>query len=200
MRISLVVSTLALLGLASLAAQSQVTNEQAAELLLFRALDSLQIAPVLSNSAVELKFETLNDEQRAFCKSRILKYLQSQAFQQKTAEKPVVLVVLQCAPRIQYHESAAQLLGAGKWITRETIIDFKAYLEGNVQGKERYWEIELRSVDKINRDFLPKIENSPFSFTRGQWVTFSRWTRILQPAIVLGSVSALIFLFYSLRS
>ncbi len=200
MRISLVVSTLALLGLASLAAQSQVTNEQAAELLLFRALDSLQIAPVLSNSAVELKFETLNDEQRAFCKSRILKYLQSHAFQQKIAEKPVVLVVLQCAPRIQYHESAAQLLGAGKWITRETIIDFKAYLEGNVQGKERYWEIELRSVDKINRDFLPKIENSPFSFTRGQWVTFSRWTRILQPAIVLGSVSALIFLFYSLRS
>ncbi len=182
-------------------AQSPVSNERALEALFFRGLDSLKFEQFFSDKPLRIKFEGPNDEQRAFCKSRLIKYFNQKQIAVDETKKAVTLVVLEFKPQIRYLESVRQFLGFGKTIRREIELSFKAYVEkGPAVQNNAYREINLTSSDSINRRTVNGLEESPFTFTRGQWVSYSRWTRYLQPAIIVGSVSALIYLFYSLRT
>ena len=199
MRLFIVIVWLIIPGLTVLRAQMPLSNEQVIENLLFKALDSLEI--IQSGPEFKFKFETLNDEQKAFCKSRLIKYFGSKGFKAQTDSAAKILVIQEFRPKIKYFESIGQLVGAGKMIRREVRLKLSAYLDGRqpVYAK-KYWQVEMIHKDKIDRTKVQKIEQSPFTFTHGKWESFSRWTRFLQPVIIIGSISVLIYLFYSLRT
>ncbi len=183
-------------------AQPPVTNQTAIETLFFKALDSVLTAAAIPGQSLNIEFENLNDEQKAFCRSRLFKFFDQQNFQLTDKNKGQRLVIQQFEPQIKYFESMGQMLGAGKSIKRRVSLKFSAYLVDlpEREARGRYWELKLWHEDQVDRTRIRSLEQSPFSFTRGNWVSFSAWTRILQPMVVIGSLTIVVYLFYSLRS
>lgn len=190
------------MSLIGLWAQQPVSNQKAIENLFFEALDSVMFEGVLQNKSLEFEFENLNDEQKAFCRSRIIKYFDLHKLQSADTAKDSRLVIQQFEPQIKYFESVGQLLGAGKKVKRQVNLKFSAYLANakKLSSNGGYWEFNLKKVDQVDRTKIGNLEQSPFTFTRGDWASFSAWTRILQPMVIIGSMTILVYLFYSLRS
>jgi len=183
-------------------AQQVVPNQKVIENLFFQALDSILIDEAIRTGSPNYDFENLNDEQKSFCRSRIVKYFDQKKLQPSDKVENRKLIIQQFEPQIKYFESVGQLFGAGKRIKRQISLKFSAYLSDpeKLSDNAAYWELNLKQVDQVDRTKIRSLEQSPYSFTRGNWASFSAWTRILQPMVIIGSMTILVYLFYSLRS
>ncbi len=184
-------------------AQKSASNEQVVENLFFNLLDSLNDAGAFKTKTVILKFEGLSPEEKAFCRVRLIKYFNSrgvnvlQSAKEQNEENGLVFTLAEFKPQIEYVERLLAVAGFGRGVQRRVRLTLKAWTG---RGKLRYWQLQSFTMDRIKRSQTTELEQSPYAFTRGKWVTYSIWTRLLEPFIVIGSMSVLIYLFYTLRT
>ncbi len=184
-------------------AQKSASNEQVIENLFFNLLDSLNDAGAFKTKTVILKFEGLSPEEKAFCRVRLIKYFNSrgvnvlQSAKDQKEEDALVFTLAEFVPRVEYVERLLSVAGFSRGVQRRVRLKLKAWT-GN--DRLNYWQLQSVAADQIGRNQTAELEQSPYSFTRGKWVTYSIWTRLLEPFIVIGSMSVLIYLFYTLRT
>ncbi len=102
---------------------------------------------------------------------------------------------------VDYYENSGRLLGFNRKMKRRFSFFLQGWLEDPVSGKV----VRSVSVKKIKDDFidagnLSEIEKSPFRFTKGTMKTKSVWMRYIQPGILIGAVSAIVYLFFNVRT
>jgi len=178
-----------------------VGNETMVDSLLFKALDSLQVSRYFDSTGVQIILSSINPEKQAFCRTALIRYFNERHIPVFQIKKPAQLALETFSPKVEYFEPAKEILGFGSKVKRRISLRLSGWItasdatRGNVA-----LEISLQKNDLVKKQQIPKLEESPYLFVKGKWVSYSRWTRFLQPAIVLGSVSVLVYLFFSLRS
>ncbi len=183
------------------AAQNPVPgNEAVVDTLFSRMLDSLHVANVFDSSGVVLHLEHLNPEKQAYCKTRLLAYLARHNIPVRQHGAKAVLAIEEMRIRVTYGETPTAVLGFRADVNRRISLSTRGWMQRNGASKQIYLEWTGRHSDTVSKAQIPRLEESPYFFVRGTWVSFSRWTRFLQPAILIGSLSALIYLFYTLRT
>jgi len=110
------------------------------------------------------------------------------------------LVIDEFDVRIMYYEKTERLTGFSKKLQRYLEIKLKGRLEdiksGSVISVDQSSRVIRNEFDSAN---IEKIEQSGYSFSRGSHKTFSRWSRFLEPGIAVLSVTAMIYLLFSVR-
>ena len=178
-----------------------VSNEAIIDSLFFKALDSLKVDRYLDSTGVQIIVSSLNPEKQAFCRSALIRYFNRKAIPVFQVSKKAKLALEVFEPKVEYLEPVNEILGFGGSIKRRIGLKLQGWIapadsnRGNVA-----FEMQLSHRDTVKKNAIGRLEESPFLFCRGKWVSYSRWTRYLQPAIILGSVSLLVYLFFSLRS
>ncbi|NOX88020.1 MAG: hypothetical protein GXO77_03270 [Calditrichaeota bacterium] len=184
-----------------LAADQAARNEQLIEKIFFRILDSLKVSKQFDSTGVYVQFDKLDPEKRSFCRSRLIKYFSQKKIAVSEKKQGRLLVIQQFDPVVEYYEPAAEILGFSGQIKRRVLLRFRGWTGSpSAAVPNLFWEMESDTMDVIDRGQIERVEQSPYTFTRGKWVSYSTWTRFLEPFIIIGSVTILIFLFYSLRT
>ncbi len=178
-----------------------IGNEALIDSLLFKALDSLTVSRYFDSSGVQVIVRSLSPEKRAYCRTMLIRYFNRKGipvFQEKRKSE-LALTVFE--PKIEYEEPPGELLGLSGTIKRKVRLRLEGWLVAHKADRSaKALQVQLTYSDRIKRKHIAALEASPFLFVKGKWVSYSRWTRFLQPAVVLGSVSVLIYLFFRLRS
>jgi hypothetical protein len=175
-------------------------NEAVVDTLFNRMLDSLRVANAFDSAGVVLQLEHLNPEKQAYCKTRLLAYLTKHEIPVLQHGAKGILAIEEMRVRVTYGETPTAVLGLRAKVNRRISLTIKGWVQRNGTGKQIYLQGSRRHSDTVSKAQIPRLEESPYVFVRGKWVSFSRWTRFLQPAILFGSLSALIYLFYTLRT
>ncbi len=178
-----------------------VSNEAMIDTLLFKALDSLQVVRNFDTTGVQIIVNALTPEKQAFCRSALIRYFNRHHIPVFQSPKKTKLSLELFEPKVEYLEPINEITGFGSTITRRISLRIKGWVMPvySEQGNKAL-AIVVEKRDQIKKDWVPVLEESPFLFVKGKWVSYSRWTRFLQPTILIGSVSLLVYLFFSLRS
>lgn len=175
--------------------QGRLSNLEVADQTYFAALDS-----VLSGlPEAELTFSGLDNEQEAFLRSGWIQYWATKSSVEEGDSLVCTIDRMQLSFR--YFDEAGHLFGLNDRLTREGILILRGWLSNRSDQKIiRAINISTSFRDYIESAELKQIERGPFSFLHGEFYTRSLWTRYLEPALVIVSVTAIVYLFFSVRT
>lgn len=172
------------------------TNQSVLEKQLFWAFDSL-MAPALGDSPeVLLRIGTLGSSKSGFLKNSFFKYCAENNIPVKRDTADHELTIEYFDVNIIYTERPGRLLGIDSEIERN--VHF--LLEGWFAGKTyKSFSISKENRDVINTEVINRAGQNQYAFLRGKFRSQSDWTKYIEPAVAVLSVSAVIYLLFSLR-
>ena len=176
-------------------AQNEVSNLSLADSVYASVLDSL----LSGKSEPALKMNDSVSGNATFLRSGWIRYWASAGAEGDSSGLRFVIDRFEIT--FDYFEDGGRLLGFNREMKRRFSFFLQGWLEDAASGKV----IRSFSLKKIKNDFvdagrLSKIEKSPFRFTKGTMQTKSVWMRYIQPAVVISAVSAIVYLFFSVRT
>ena len=162
--------------------------------------DSLCTANLPDSAELIIDTENIKGEKKFFLNSVFLNSMNSSGWQVNTKTGRYKLVVSEFNAEIFYHENTGRLTGFSSSLERILKIKLKNRLEDIKTGRVITADNSIRLMrDDIDSGILEEIEQSSYSFSRGSQETYSRWSRYFEPGIALFSVSAMIYLLFSVR-
>ncbi len=183
------------------ATAQSMSNEALIDSLFLKALDSIRVSHYFDSSGLQIVLSALNPEKQAYCRNVLIQYFNRKGIPVFQEARKARLAVEVFDVKIEYREPTGEILGFGGKVQRRVRLRLNGWISpADSRQGNRALKVQITRNDWIKRSRIDDLEASPFSFVQGQWVSYSRWTRYLQPAVVLGSVSVLIYLFFSLRS
>lgn len=193
-----ILTALALLMSGGLAhAQDKGSNLSLADSLYFSALDSL----FGGSSEPLLRIQDSLSGEAAFLRSGWIRYWSSAQADSEENSPALVVVMDRFAITIDYFDGGGRLLGWSGKMKRHFAFSLQGWLENTASRKVvRSFAVHKTKNDFVDAGRLSKIEKSPFRFTKGTMKTKSVWMRYIQPAVVIGAVSAMVYLFFSVRT
>jgi len=79
-------------------------------------------------------------------------------------------------------------------------IEREILLKGNYSSGHKVKTFQLAFSDTLKYDDIRNCENPAYPFTQGEIPAEPFWSSLLEPAVVVGSAAAAIYLFFSVRS
>lgn len=197
-----VIGVLLLVAAVSLKAQNRLpSNQQLLEKFIAADLDSLGRLIPGDSVSIQLQASGLRGEQRAFVHGQFNQVFSSDRFRLKTKNADWVVTINRFSADFRYHESGRRLLGFSKRLRRELNYSIGGWIEDTGSKQiTRSFLIKKANTDLIDSDKVGELEQSPYFFCRGQMITHSLWTKYLEPALIIVSVTAVVYLFFSVRS
>ncbi len=150
--------------------------------------------------AIGLRFNSVENEQQLFFKNVCIPYLSSKGFRIE-AEADTLMVIAGFDVAICYIERPRFLMGLTSDMERRLRYHLKGWIEDRkreVVLKAFDWQKTVSDTVAANR--ITQLNRGNYGFLRGREIQASAWSAYLEPALVIGSVSALIYLFFSLRT
>lgn len=181
--------------------QTVKTNQKILEERLVLILDSLNIAMPVDSSEVSLQIGTIAGEKRFFLKNRLIQYFSQKDIAINSKNARLQFEVEQFNVKFIYYEENRRLFGMDNKLQRKMYLQFDGWLEDSLSGRAlNYFSIDKNYYDYIDGNRIDSIEQSAYSFTRGRLITTSKWTKYIEPVIVVLSVATAVYLFFSLRT
>ncbi len=181
--------------------QTVKTNQRILEERLVSILDSLNISMPVDSSEVSLKVGTIAGEKRFFLKNRLIHYFSQKDITINSKNARLQFEVEQFNVKFIYYEENRRLFGMDNKLQRKMYLQFDGWLEDSLSGRAlNYFSIDKNYYDYIDGNRIDFIEQSAYSFTRGRLITTSKWTKYIEPVIVVLSVATAVYLFFSLRT
>jgi len=179
---------------------SQNTNQQIVELKTIEMLDSIAlklpdsltvIAFEINTNSREIKSLLLNQFAQYFANKKVTVSLDTAAF--KVVFENVDMLV-------EYHETNRGMLGFNNKIIRNIFFRADGYIIDNLR-MDIIDTIQIDTIhnDVVNTSDISRIENSRYSFCHGNRITASRWTKYIEPGIVIASVAGVVLLLFTMR-
>jgi len=104
-------------------------------------------------------------------------------------------------PAVFYTEKTFRLFGWSRQLDRFVTFHFKGWIENSSSGRVKTaFDIRRKFRDTVDSGSIDRLEQGPFRFCKGVYQTRSVWTNYIEPALMLISVSTIVYLFFSVRS
>lgn len=175
--------------------QDQLSNLAIADQAYFAVLDS-----VLDGlPEPELKFSGLSSEEEAFLRSGWIQYWAAKS--KIDSSDSLICTIDRVNFRFQYFDEVSHLFGINERLIRKATMTIQGWVvDGSGNKIIRTIKVSKSFTDFIESGDIKKIERGPFSFLPGEFYTRSLWARYLEPALVIISVTAIVYLFFSVRT
>jgi hypothetical protein len=122
-------------------------------------------------------------------------------YNQTSSFQGLILVIKSFKTKVSYSKSNISSYLGGKRLQRTIMIEIKG------QIYQVPSDIVLSSIDTavtyedgIDYDSIDEMEKSNYHFTKGEQGYYSFWDRIFEPALVITSIAALVYLFFTQRT
>lgn len=195
--VKLFISTLCVLVwiFVPLRGQDQLSNLDLADQIYYSVLDSV----FNGLTEPELKIGGLGGEEEAFLRSGWIQFWSTR--QSGNDSISFTCTIDRFEFSLQYHDEPSRLLGLNERMTRKGNMAIRGWV-GKESGAEviRAFNVSKSFTDFIEAKNVAQLERGPFTFLRGKQYTRSLWTRYLEPALVIVSVTAIVYLFFSVRT
>lgn len=179
--------------------QEPITNIEWIEKNLYSIFDSLNVKESVNDRIVKINFGVVKGEKRGFIKSKLLSYL-THKIPDGDQTNFINFHVEQFNIAIVYEQNSGGFLLFDTYYLRKNRITFIGWIEDFEDKPIQSFNINKVFSEKLNIDNLSQIEESPYSFVKGETKELSFWTNTLEPILVGGSISVIVYLFFSVRS
>jgi len=173
------------------------TNQEFVENQIYSIFDSLLSASSVSSQ--EIRFETGNISagKDIFLQSVFYRVCTDRSLPVKTDSAKTVFFVERFDLFIVYDEKMPNMMGFGGGYTRRIDLLLGGWLK---EHRIYPFSVHLVHGDTINENMYAESTNSPYPFLRGKIDESTNWTKYLEPAVVILSAAALIYLLFTLRT
>jgi len=163
--------------------------------------DSLKIADHSTLENTELDFGKVNGDKFGFIKNQIIKYYDSEDINNHAKKDSVLFRIEQFDIEIVYEQSSAGFLNLETKTVRKNTINLAGWIENKSNNSViKSLNIYKTFSEKLTTNNISQLEESPYSFTKGETNELSLWVNIIEPAMVISSVAVVVYLFFSVRS
>ncbi|MCB0283741.1 MAG: hypothetical protein KDF60_14235 [Calditrichaeota bacterium] len=199
-KILILTTFLSLLMLIPSQASEDQNNLKWIENNLITVFDSLALKKIISKEeAANIEFGVVSGEKKGFLKNTLIQWLEQGNPPEKLKSESKIYVE-QFNIRIVYQQEATGFLGLSTEYVRKNNIVLSGWI-GNADGsKLKVLNINKEFSEKVKTDNLAELEESPYSFTRGNTQELSIWTSTIEPVMAISSVAIIVYLFFSVRS
>ena len=162
--------------------------------------DSLKITKHSSLENTELDFGKVSGDKFGFIKNQVVKYFESKGTDHVKTDS-VLLRIEQFDIEIVYQQSSFGFLNLDTETVRKNTISLAGWLENKSNNSViKSLNIKKTFSEKLTTNNISKLEESPYSFTKGNTYELSLWTNIVEPLMAVSSVAVIVYLFFSVRS
>ncbi len=179
--------------------QKPINNIEWIEKNVSSIFDSLDIKESISNKNLKIDFGAVKGEKKGFIKSQILNYLNIE-LQDNKEESSINFHIEQFNTTIVYEQNSDGFLGFNTYYFRKNRIRFIGWIDDSANMPVKSFNINKVFSEKLDKVNLTKIETSPYSFSKGKIKDLSFWASTFEPILVGGSIAAIVYLFFSVRS
>ncbi len=98
--------------------------------------------------------------------------------------------------RIVYADTSGVLKSAMK---RKIDFELQGWFE-SAQKKITPVNLMKSYIDIVYYDNIPDLEKGSYTFIKGEIIELPLWEKLIEPVIIIGAVSTIVYLFFSVRS
>jgi len=176
------------------------TNQELAELQTRELLDSIynKLPDDFTNIGFDVKL--IKNEERSFLINNFVKYFSEEGKSVSLDTSDIKISFENFKFETIYLEKSLNLVGFDRNLQRNIRLSTSGHIKNNMTGSLiNPFYFERTFEDSINTDMLEMVERSPYFFLKGKIAGTISWTKYVEPAVILVSVSSLIYLFFTMR-
>jgi len=162
-------------------------------------LDSLDVKKSFNNRSLKIDFGAVKGEKKGFIKSQVLSHL-NQVIPGEEENNFISFHIEQFNTSIVYEQNSDGFLSLNTYYLRKNNITFIGWIENEASKPIKSFNINKIFSEKLDIDNLREIEESPYSFSKGETRDLSLWTSTIEPILVGSSIAVIVYLFFSVRS
>lgn len=175
-------------------------NVDMLEQTLLQAIDSVCAPLNLDSSGVSLTLGAVRGEKSGFLNRMFRSYLSRKNILVDRPDAAYECFIEQFEADFVYRQKTASLFGLSDTFERQLDIQLVGWIRETDGEMVRFIEIKKSSKDRIREADITALEDGPYRFLQGRIVDNSLWTRAVEPAMVIISVSTVVYLFFIMRS
>lgn len=166
---------------------------------LTQIFDSLQIKEIFENSNLTIRTTAVNEELSGFIRNFIIGYLKPAGLNNDNESKRIMHIE-QFETGIVYLQNSGGFLYLQTEVSRFNHILLKGWIEEQNEIILKPIEIHKTFSERDFTEDLSDAELSPYSFTKGKTKENSFWAEVVEPVLVVSTLSVMVYLFFSVRS
>ncbi len=163
-------------------------------------LDSIEISEIISLNNTKFEFGAVPGEQIGFIKNKIIKYLEEKKNQPISETSVNIFKVEQFNTSIVYQENSTGFLNLNTGYKRLNYIIFDGWVEDTNGKILKSFKVKKTVTDSLEVENISRLEQGPYSFTRGKTKDLALWNTVVEPVLISGSIGLLVYLLFSVRS
>jgi hypothetical protein len=152
------------------------------------------------DTGVRLQYGAVKGERRGFLNQLLIGYFTEKGVSVNRSDAAYELNIEHFIPEFVYKQENSALLGLSDTYQRTLSLRFKGWLSA-AEGEVLYvMQEDTNLTDRIRETEISMLEADPYMFLKGKKVETSGWARMIEPALVVLSVSTIVYLFFIMRS
>jgi len=183
-----------------LRAESPVRNGELVEATVLHLFEPVLGVINTQDSGVTLQFGTVKGERRGFLNQLLIGYLTEKGVRVNRSDAAYVLNIEQFESDFVYKQESTTLLGMSDTYERRLSLYLSGWLSRSEGEILHFIEQDTSLLDRIRESEISEVEADPYLFLKGRRIETSGWARVIEPALLIFSVSTVVYLFFIMRS
>jgi hypothetical protein len=175
-------------------------NQLLLERTLLEKLDSALVSVPFDTNGIRITIGSVQGEKRGFLNQVIRKYLSKRDVRVDNRDAAYEWIIEQFETDVVYKQKVGSLFGFSDTFERKLGIKLVGWINTSDGEMIRYLNIAHTKKDRIKDSDISEVEHGPYRFLKGKMIDSSLWTRAIEPAMVIISVSTVVYLFFTMRS
>lgn len=182
-------------------AGNERNNQAIGDSLCQTLFDSIAAFVPRDSGAIGIELQQSRPEERAYVQNCFVRSMKSKGYRLLLSGGQRILVISSFKIEIYYKSGGWRWLGLKQKYKRIIRMRMEGWLEEGT-GREVAKPFRLTSSykDLVQKTSTQVLEESAYSFFKGSWQKPSLWMRAMQPIVVGSVLTAVIYLFFTVRS
>jgi len=155
---------------------------------------------MFDSAGVKIEFGTVMGEKRGYLNALIIGYLNRKDIAVNRSVAPLTLMIEHFDPNFVYKQEKGNLLGLSDNYQRQLNLKITGWLEKTGGEVIRYFNADKSSTDQIRESYFAELERGPYRFQKGEIIQTTLWGKAIEPVLIIMSVSAVVYLFFTMRT
>lgn len=181
-------------------AESPVSNQTLVETAVLRVIDSVfaELNPV--PSGVMIEFGSVTGEKRGFLNRTLIPYFMEKEIAVNHSASEYHLNIEQFEAGIVYRQKKSSLFGISDIYQRELFIELVGWIRKPDGEIAKFVKTGRKISDEISESRIRELRDTPYQFQQGEIIQSSMWSKVVEPVLVIVSVTTVVYLFFTMRT
>ncbi len=182
-------------------AGNEKSNQAIGDSLCEALFDSIATFVPKDSMPLGIGIESLEPAEQIYVRKCFVRNLKSKGYNLLLSDGPRKLTITSFKVTVRYEADGWRWFGLKQTFKRRVFIRIEGWLEtGSRRRVLTSFELNKSYTDHIQNGSSAELEESTYPFFKGIWQKPSLWMRALQPVLVGSVLTAVVYLFFTVRS